>query len=209
MQSLGDSFNVRLYDVGGTLTALLVVDINNATGIDHVVRRIQNAMLQQQLTHLRGVQLIVGGTGDDAGSDITHRMLVDGSAHRAWCKHVDVGRQDFVDADDFGTQPCNSPVQVTFVDICHHQLSARFLEHLRQIKPHVTYALDCNPDSFEIRTIAMSYSLLDANKHAQGSERGRVSAEAVIGQHAGYETGFRSPMMAISATDVPESSAVT
>ena len=68
----------------------LVLDLDDAAGVHQVVRRVEDAALDQLLGHVRGGELVVRAAADDAGGQHRHGLLVEGAAERAG--RVDVVR---------------------------------------------------------------------------------------------------------------------
>src|SRR3546814_738315 len=100
---------VDLGDVGegfGRVEAgALVADEDDAAGVDHVVRRIEDAALAQRLAVARLGQLGVGGAGADLRLDLGPLGVVQRSAERARPATIDSGRGAGIPSHDLAVPP--------------------------------------------------------------------------------------------------------
>src|SRR3546814_3588912 len=112
---------VDLGDVGegfGRVEAgALVADEDDAAGVDHVVRRIEDAALAQRLAVARLGKLVVGGAGDDLRLDLGQRGVVDGGAERAGRVDIDSGGGDGIRRHDVGVELAPGAVEAVRRDV--------------------------------------------------------------------------------------------
>src|SRR5690606_36056098 len=92
-------------------------DVDDAPAVDDVVRRIQDAALEQLVADIGGGQLVVGGAADGLDLQAIQRLRVQRRAQGA--RGVDVGGDviDGVRRDDLGAGLGGHGFQVGLVDV--------------------------------------------------------------------------------------------
>ena len=92
-------------------------DIDDAAGIDDIVRSIEDAALQQlQAVAFLG-KLVIGRTGDDAGFKSRNGLVVEDRAKSARGKHIDRLNENVRAGDSGGTQIFHCGLHLFGVDI--------------------------------------------------------------------------------------------
>ena len=117
-QGRADAFDMRL-ELGGAAAGALVADIDDAAGVDRVIRRIQAFAATQGLGQAGIGQLVVGGAGDDRRAQRFEGLWVDDGAEGAGGEDVDVEAVDIVLADRRGAELGDRALHVGGLDIGH------------------------------------------------------------------------------------------
>src|SRR5690606_42091772 len=90
--------------------------------------RIQGARVRGALPVGGGLELVIGGTGTDAGAQLRDAALVQDRAERTRREHVALLDQDLVETDDAGAELVARGRGAPLVDVGHDDLRARFGE---------------------------------------------------------------------------------
>src|SRR5690606_29978953 len=102
----------------------LAVDVDQPAGVDHVVRRVEDAAPVQLVSVPRLGELVVGRAGDDLELELRDRLVVDDGAQRARRKDLGVDAVDPVRADGLGAEVTDHLLDPLLVDVGHDQLGA-------------------------------------------------------------------------------------
>ena len=81
-QSSADAFDMRL-ELGGAASATFVAGVDDAAGVDGVVRGIQTSTTLLFIRQVGAGQLVVGGAADDPAFQAVKGVFIDGAAQRA------------------------------------------------------------------------------------------------------------------------------
>src|SRR5690606_11355679 len=151
-------------------------DVDDAAAVDDVVRRIQDAALEQFVADVGGGQLVVGGAAHGLDLQAVQRLRVQRRAQGA--RGVDVGGDviDGVRGDDLGARPGGDGLQVGLVDVGDDQLGAGLVQLLGQIGADVAHALDGDGQAGHV--VLFEQAARDDQvraEHALGRDRARVA----------------------------------
>ncbi len=166
----------------GAATNALVVDVDDAAGIDGVIRCPELVAPLQLDADLGRGQLVVGGPGDHWCAQHLQRLFVKDAAHGAGGEHIDVEAVDVLRTNHVGVQFIHGLLHVGVEDVCHPQFGTGRLEMACQAQADMADALDRHLEPGEIVTSEpMPHRRLEPDEHAErGGRRGVAAGDAAI-----------------------------
>lgn len=114
-EDLADLLDVPLAFLG-TSSLLLIVHINNATGVNYKIRGVEHAPLTQMLGLTGSLQLVVSGTGHNIRSQFIDNLISKYRSHRAGRENIAANTQYIFRRYHPGTQPFGAR-QIRCIDI--------------------------------------------------------------------------------------------
>lgn len=193
-QRAADALDVPEHGVPVEPPPSFVPDIDDPTGIDDIVGSVEDAAFHQggAVTGFR--ELIVGGAGDDAGSKVRDRHVVQNCAHGAWREDVDVDVEavDLVGRDGGGAEGIDGPGELVAVDVGHPELGAGLMKQPGKLVADAADALDGDAQAAQI---VPAEPVPDGGTHAdEGAEGGcrrRIAvADAAVRRLPVENTGY-------------------
>src|SRR2546421_5791845 len=134
----------------GGAAVVLACDADDAAGIDHVVRGIEDAGRLQRLAILALRQLVVRGPGDDARAQPRDRLRGQHRAQRTRGEHVDLLGEHLLDRHGPGAELLAHPLHRRRAHVGDAQLRARPRQQAAQVVAHATHALNGDGETLQI-----------------------------------------------------------
>ncbi len=160
-------------------------DVDDAAGIDHVVRGVEHVAVRERLAVPRFEQQVVGGAGDDRRVQLGDRGVVQHRAEGTRREHVARHRQDLGFADRHETDLPGELLQTLLVAVGAVDRRAGVDEALRQRRADRAGALDRHlPALARVVAELPAERRADAEEDAVGGVRRRVAAAAVLALEA-------------------------
>ncbi len=156
----------------------VVGELDDAAGVDYIVRCIEDAAGSEFCSMARVRQLIVGRSGNDAGMNIANRAVVDRAAKGAGRKHINVYGMNVMSVDASGAELIGGPVERRGVQIRHMEPGSCFVQQARQIVTNRAETLNGDVYSVQARVSPqlIFHSGTDTLKYAVCGVRRGVSA---------------------------------
>jgi len=176
--------------------AVVTVDlqrhVHHATGVDCIVRRIQDAARMQLVADFQARQLVVGGAADDLRLDPRQRVGVDRTFQRARCEHVGVHLVDLIRLDCFGAEIADRAINQRAVQVGDVQLGTAVAQQLHQFHADVAQALhgDAGLAHFLMAELE-AHRRHQCLQRTVGGERGGIAGATMDLVHAGHELAFQ------------------
>src|ERR1700694_3853499 len=134
----------------GGAAVILARNADDAAGIDHVVRRVQDPGRLQRLAILSLRQLVVRSSGDDARAQPRDRLRIEHRAQRARGQHVDVLGEHVLDRHRCGPKLLAHPLHDGRTHVGDAQLRALGGQQAAQVVAHTARALHGDGEILQI-----------------------------------------------------------
>ncbi len=169
----------------------LEAHVDDAAGVDDVVRGVRDAALQQLAAVAGLLEDVVGAAGDDLALELREGAIVHRRAEGAGGVDVHLLSVDRVGLADARAELLGGRLHAGPVHVADHEVAARLHEAPPEVEPHVADALDGDPGPLEV--LLPQHLLgegLDAEEHPVGGERGGVAGAALGAGAAGDPVGL-------------------
>jgi len=161
-------------------------DVNQATGVDHVIGGIEDAAAFQLVGHLQVGQLRTGGTGNGGAAQLADALAIEYGAQAAGCEDVAGGAEQGIVGDGVCAQLLHGQLHLAVVDVADQQFGPGGVQLLGQGITDVAQALDRHAQALEVITAqACHRGGTDTGEYAHGGMRRRVASGAGAGDIAG------------------------
>ena len=149
-----------------------VKHIDDATGVDGEIGRIENAPVPQHSVMLRVFQQVIGRAGHNAGLQLRNAGGVQYCAHGTGGDHVYWQEQDVLSGGWPGSQLVHRAPHVVFVNVVHPKLGTCLLQVFGQPETDIANALDGHLQPAQVILAQfVFYCCLQADKAAVGGCR--------------------------------------
>ena len=190
--ALGDVED-RVVDLQRLLPRLLRVvpehllrDVDEATGVDRVIGRVQDAARVQVVPVARLGELVVRGARDDGRLEPRDGRIVERRAERARREHFALDAEDVLERHHLRAELAVRALGLERVDVGDRELRARRVQLLAQVVADVTDPLHRDVHPFEGIPLQLElHARLDAAAHSESRERRRIARPAVLRVDAG------------------------
>src|SRR5690606_38140779 len=157
----------------------LSIDVDHATGVDHVVRRIEDALLRQHVAMPLLAKLVVRGARDDLEAELRDRRVIDDGTECARREDLRLDAIDLVRRNGAGAQLVDHVLHALRVDVGDDELRTDLVQIAAQVAADVTEPLYCDGDTLEVvRAELVLRGGLDAAEHTPRRDRRRVAETA-------------------------------
>src|SRR3990167_5632796 len=220
LQGVAYAFDMRL-ELRSAATGALVADIDNAAGVDRIIRRVQALVATQGFRQAGIGQLVVGGPGDNRRAQDFQGLQVDDAAHGAGREYIHLQGEYLLLGHGGCTQLLHRAAYIGRDYIGNPQLSPGLVEVPRQAEAHLAHALDRHFQAAQVVTAQTVFDRrLDADKYPVGRGRRRVAiAHATLEAFAlsspghmagalGHDLHFRNAGARIRRGDIAAAQAV-
>ena len=154
----------------------LVVNIDDAAGIDGVIRRVEMVATLQLDADSRRCQLVVRGTGDYRRTQTLQGFGVEDAAHGARRENIHVEPVNILWAHRVSAELFHRLLHIGVEDVAHPQLGSGLLEMPGQAQTDMPYALNRYLETSQIvATEALAHGLAQTDEDAQRGGRRRIA----------------------------------
>jgi len=189
---VGEDFSQARADVGQVRgdgrqfgTAVLEGDVDQAAGVDHVVRGVEDAAAFELVGHLQVGQLRTGGTGDGGAAELADALAVEHCAQAAGREDVARGAEQGVVGDRVRAELFHGQLHLAVVDVADQQFGAGGVQLFGQGEAHVAQALDSYAQAFEVVAAQAGHGGgADTREHAHGGMGRGVAGGGGAGNEA-------------------------
>src|SRR6267143_1348968 len=150
-QSRGNALDLGNDLLFGSAAVILARDADDAAGIDHVVRAVEDPGRLQRLNVLSLRQLVVRGSGDDARAQARDRLHIEHRSQRTRGQHVDVLGQHVLDRHGSCPELRAHPLHGGRTHVGNAQLRALGSQQPAKVVAHTTHALYGDGEVLQIR----------------------------------------------------------
>jgi hypothetical protein len=168
----------------------LVVDVDQAAGVDHVVRSVEDSPIVQLLAVAVLLELVVGGAGHDPAAELGDGLVVDHRPQGAGGHDIALDLQDLVDRHDLDAELLAGSRVRLGIDIGAEHLGPLVAQEPRQVEADAAQPLDGDRLPLERVVAEVLNGGLDSLQGAEGRHRRGVAAAAGLGRQAGDPAGL-------------------
>ena len=166
--------------------AVLEGDVDQATGVDHIVRGVEDAAPFQLVGDLQVGQLRTGGTGHGGATQLADAVAIEHGAKAAGREDVAGGAEQGVIGDRVCAELLHGQLHFALVDVADQQFGAGGMQLFGEGVTDVAQALDRHAQAFEIVAAqARHRGGADTGEYAHGGMGRRVAGGGGAGDEAG------------------------
>ncbi len=160
-------------------------DVDQAAGIDHVVRGVEDAAPFQLVGDVQVGQLRAGRAGDGGAAQLADALAVEHRAEAAGREDVAGGAEQGIVGDGVRAQLLHGQLHLAVVDVAHQQLGTGRVQLFGQGVANVAQALDRHAQALKVVAAQARHGAgADAGEYAHGGVGRRIAGGGGAGDEA-------------------------
>src|SRR5690554_5313248 len=150
MGECGSDLSDLVVPFSRAVTGMVHGDMDQATGVEYIVRRVQDAALAQTVSIGIGRQLVVGTSGHNATVQARNGVAVEGGAQTTGAENIGAGIVDRLGIHRTSIELMHAALAALRIDIRDIELGTGIAQPLRQCITHMTKTLYGNTQTGKI-----------------------------------------------------------